>query len=567
MHQPTRFFSILALSTALTLGCQGGRSAAPAERIYLGGDIVTVDAQDRVAEGLAIREGRILAVGTEAEMMALRGPETQIIDLLDGAVLPGLIDGHGHLSTLARLAAATNVASPPVGPVRDIEQLLVIMRDDLERQKIPAGAFVVGNGYDDSLLAEGRHPTRHDLDRVSTEHPVVLLHTSLHLAAANTLALQRAGLDAKTPDPEGGVIRREADGVTPNGVLEETAMFVLLGQLPNPTAAQQQGLLQAAQRAYAKGGFTTVQEGAMGAPDFAHLRDASASGGLFVDVVGYPIITDAEKVFGDGFPTGRYQGRLKLSGVKLVLDGSPQGKTAWLSHPYHVPPHGRDADYRGYPWMKTETVTQLIAGVAKQGVQLIAHANGDSAADQLIEAVAAVRGMGLAVERPVMIHAQTVREDQLDRMQSLAMIPSFFSTHTFFWGDWHRDSVLGPERAARISPAATTLARGMVFTIHNDAPVVPPDGMRLLWSAVNRITRSGKVLGAAQRLSVLQAVRALTWNGAYQYSEENEKGSLEAGKRADLVVLERSPLRVDPRTIADIQVVATVKDGHVIYER
>jgi len=187
--------------------------------------------------------------------------------------------------------------------------------------------------------------------------------------------------------------------------------------------------------------------------------------------------------------------------------------------------------------------------------------------DQFIMAIrAATEKYGKADRRPVMIHAQTVREDQLDAMKELGIIPSFFGMHTYYWGDWHRDSVLGPERAARISPAASTLKRGMIYTQHHDAPVAMPNSLMILASQVNRTTRSGKVLGPEQRVSVMDALKSITINAAYQYFEEDTKGTLEPGKLADLVILEKNPLKVEPTDIKDIKVIETIKEGISIYK-
>jgi predicted amidohydrolase YtcJ len=166
-----------------------------------------------------------------------------------------------------------------------------------------------------------------------------------------------------------------------------------------------------------------------------------------------------------------------------------------------------------------------------------------------------------------MIHAQTVREDQQDAMRDEGIVPSYFAAHTFYWGDWHRDSVFGVERASRISPLKTTADRGMPYTIHNDTPVVPADMMRLWWAAVNRITRSGQVLGEAQRVSAAEALKAITINGAYQYFEEDRKGSIEVGKLADFVILESNPLKAEPMAIKDIAVLETIKEGVSVYRR
>ena len=289
-----------------------------------------------------------------------------------------------------------------------------------------------------------------------------------------------------------------------------------------------------------------MQDGASSPPGIAALQRFAAEQTPALDVVFYPQIQKVDQPLPEA-PVGAYLNRLKLGGVKLILDGSPQGKTAYLSKPYLVPPPGKPADYRGYPIYPQAFVDAALARFLPAHVPVIAHANGDAAEDMLIDAVERALALAPGVDhRTVMIHAQTLREDQLDRMRALHMIPSFFSAHTFFWGDWHRDSVLGKERAYRISPTRSALARGLPFTIHNDAPVVPPDAIRLLWATVNRLSRSGDVIGPDQRIGAEDALRALTANGAYQYFEEKTKGSLSVGKQADLVVLSADPRRARP---------------------
>jgi predicted amidohydrolase YtcJ len=396
--------------------------------------------------------------------------------------------------------------------------------------------------------------------------PIAILHVSGHLAVANSAALAAVGVSAQTIDPPGGHFRRRDGSREPNGVMEEAALFAVLGKSPlaAPVTPEQ---LRRALDVYASFGFTTVQDGASGAGEIAALTRLASEGGARLDVVYYPAIRDIAQPLPD-VPLHEYRAGVAWGGVKLILDGSPQGKTAFLREPYHVPPPGQPADYRGYPIFPQQFVDAALARFLPAGIPVLAHANGDAAEDMLIEAVA--RAVALAPDadhRTVMIHAQTLREDQLDRMRELRMIPSFFSAHPYYWGDWHRDSVLGPERAARISPTRSALARGIPFTIHNDAPVVPPDSMRLLWSTVNRITRSGKVLGPEQRIGIEDALRALTVNGAHQYFEEARKGTLAVGKQADLVVLSQDPLALAPEKLLELRVVETVARGRVVFER
>ena len=343
-------------------------------------------------------------------------------------------------------------------------------------------------------------------------------------------------------------------------------MQLALAKLPAPTLETAMAAMAANQSIYLRNGITTAQEGAGNPAQLAGLQAFGASGNLKIDLVGYQIMQTRDALSEDFAPSKTYQDHYRLGGIKLVLDGSPQGKTAWLTEPYHVIPSGNPDDYAGYGTMEAAEVDGLFSAAFGRDIQVLAHANGDAAADQLLAGVERAGVLhGNADRRTVMIHAQTARDDQLDKMRASGVIPSFYVAHTFFWGDWHRDSVLGPERASRISPLRTSLDKDMVLTIHNDSPVVPPDMMRLVWTAVNRKTRSGDVLGPDERISPMEALRAVTIDAAYQYFEEESKGSLEVGKRADMVILSADPTVVDPMAIADIAVLETIKDGAVIY--
>jgi len=539
-----------------------------ADRIFLGGPILTMDAHRPTVEAVAIRDGLILATGSEADVLQHRRPTTIVTGLGDHTLLPGFVDGHGHLSHVAAGLGSVNLSGPPVGAVTDIEGLVAELRRSLKARALPPGGWLLGRGYDPAFLVEGRHPTRGDLDRVSREHPVYITHVSGHLSAANSLALEMAGISAETADPSGGVIRRMAGTSEPDGALEESAMgFFNSGLIPPPTMESAHAQLAEAQRIYAAAGLTTAQEGAMSPGELTNLESAAADGRLFIDVVGYAFWAQARAMLSDR-PTGQYSGRFKLGGMKLMLDGSPQGKTAWLTQPYHIAPDGHDADYHGYPAMPDEQAFGLAEMAYTNGWQVIAHCNGDAAADQFLAAIDRAHAAHPGRDpRPVMIHAQTVREDQLDRMVELGMLPSFFASHIYYWGDYHRDSVLGPERASRISPLRSAFARGLRFNLHNDSPVVPPDMLRLVWCAVERRTRSDAVLGGDQAIGVIDALRAITIDAAFAHFEEDRKGSIAPGKLADLVILGADPTRVSPAEIHHIPVVETIKEGVTIHRR
>ena len=527
-------------------------------------DIVTVDEALPSAEAVAIRDGRILAVGTAADVLRQAGPQATVRDLGGATLVPGFIDAHGHLAIMSQAAAMANLQPPPAGPITDIASLQGALRD--WRAAHPQAPWIVGFGYDDTLLAEQRHPDRHDLDAVYADVPVILVHTSAHFVTCNTACLKLAGITADTPDPAGGVIRREADGA-PNGVFEETALYLVMRHLPPATQDMRIAGLTAIQKVYAKNGITTVQDGASTPQQIEDMRKAAAEGKFYLDIVAFQHFQDGASIGEDFVRLKAYDRHFRVGGIKLVLDGSVQGKTAWLTRPYHIPPAGQASGYSGYGTYTDQSVHDLMQEAHARGIQVLAHVNGDRAIDQLL----VIEGDLLAANpqddlRTVAIHAQTAREDQLDRMAELGIIPSFFAAHPFYWGDWHRDQAIGPERAAFISPLVAAKSRGLAFTMHTDSPVVPPDIIHLLWVAVNRETRTGEILGPDQRASALDAVRAVTLNAARQYSEEADKGSITPGKRADFAILSANPLKVPPADIRTITVLETVKDGDSVYK-
>ena len=529
--------------------------------LILSSDKVILMIGDQKAQPLsiAIKNKKIIWVGSHKNAKNIQGKH---IDFGDQAILPGFIDAHGHASYLAFATQVANLASPPVGGINTIKELQAELRKFIEESNLQPGEWVMGLGYDDSLLSEQRHPTKEDLDAVSTEHPIYLIHVSAHLGAANSLALSLANINTETKDPPGGKIRRYQNSSEPNGVFEETAAYPLQ-QLAMSAYKDPIGSVKSAMEIYAKNGITTAQDGASSKETISLMQAADAQGKINLDIISYPIGQNGLLKEIDTLSFGSYTGRIKIGGIKLILDGSPQGKTAYLTEPYYKPPHSESDSYKGYPLIPQSEVSKWVKEYAELKIPIMAHANGDAAADMLIEAVEQANMN--SDHRTIMIHAQTVREDQLDQMRELKIIPSYFSTHTFYWGDWHRDSVFGEERAMRISPTKSSLDRNMPFTVHNDAPVVPPDMIRLLWSTTNRKTRSGKVLGEEQKISTYAALEAMTINAAYQHFEDDIKGTIEVGKQADLVVLSEDPLSIHPEKLLNVKVVATYSKGTEIF--
>ena len=322
--------------------------------------------------------------------------------------------------------------------------------------------------------------------------------------------------------------------------------------------------MDAAQELYLSYGITTAQDGASNRQNLQLFDALAQAGRLQIDVVAYPMADGITMQELQGWQRylGRYSGRFKVGGLKTVLDGSPQGRTAWLSRPYE------GTDDCAYPYMTDDALYRICKTAVEHRQQLLVHCNGDAASEQFLTQYTRAwsESPDRPMLRPTMIHCQTVRDDQLDRMPALGMIPSIFVGHTWYWGDVHLKN-LGPERGARISPVRSALERGLVYNLHQDSPVTKPDMLHSVWCAVNRLTRSGAPIGPEQAVSVYDALKGVTCNAAYAYGEEASKGTLEPGKLADLVVLSADPLAVDPAALREIAVLATYKEGVCLYRR
>jgi predicted amidohydrolase YtcJ len=295
------------------------------------------------------------------------------------------------------------------------------------------------------------------------------------------------------------------------------------------------------------------------------LRGVADAGGFDIDIVTYiDVLSDRDFIIEN--VSQEYRNRLRIGGAKLTIDGSPQGFTAWRDRPYYSPVGNYPPGYVGYPAVKSEQVIDAAAWAYKNNIQLLVHSNGEGATDLLIAALrAAENEYGAGDRRPILIHGQFQREDQVASYQKLGLHPSLFPMHTFYWGDWHREHTVGPERADHISPVGWALARGMKFSSHHDAPVAFPDSMRVLDATVTRRSRTGDILGAEHRVDVITGLKAMTIWPAWQHFEEDQKGSLETGKLADLVILSRDPTEGDVETIDQIKVLETIKEGRTIF--
>lgn len=562
---------VLHLTAALLLtGASAAAVAQSADRIWTGGPILTMEDKAMRAEAIAVAGGKIVAVGPKADVMKLKGARTEVVDLKGRTLVPGFIDAHGHMVIGGLQALSANLLAPPDGNVTDIPGLLQTMRDWIAANKdaVAKTQLVIGFGYDQASLKEHRPPTREELDTVSAEYPIMLVHQSAHFGAFNSKGLEVVGIDASTKDPEGGVIQRKPGSQEPNGVLEELAFAnAAYKLLPRIGPNGMEVFAREGAKMWARYGYTTAEEG-KAIPDTARMLQKLAAQGAFdIDVVAYvDVLSDRDFIVANQSRT--YANRLRIGGAKLTIDGALQGFTGWRDRPYYKPVGNFPEGYSGYPSATAEQVFDSARWAAENKVQLIAHANGERASDLLIAAHSAVQGRFPDAQklRPVLIHGQAQRMDQVDSYKRLGVIPSLFPMHTYYWGDWHLEHVFGPVDGANISPTGWVRERDMIFTTHHDAPVAFPDSMRVLDATVTREARgSGRILGPDQRVDVITALKAMTIWAAYQKFEEDTKGSLTVGKLADFAILSRDPTAGDPTTIDRIKVTETIKEGRTIF--
>lgn len=472
-------------------------------------------------------------------------------DLAGKTLLPSFMDSHSHLTALAQTMGLVNLRE-----TTSISEIVTKLEQYRKKRNIPKGEWIVGFGYDHNFLAEKRHPNKIDL-KDFTENPILLAHVSGHMGVTNALGLEQMKIEKNTPNPEGGKIGKLSNGEV-SGYLEETAFYQYGASILQWGEEKIISCIEEAQQEYAKNGITTIQDGLIKPAEWKMLQIASNRSALYLDVVGYVDYYHPEIVRKHPEYVKKYKNHLKIGGYKLLLDGSPQGKTAWMSAPYEG-----EKEYKGYPVHTDQEVEEAVHQSVLENNQLLTHCNGDNAAEQLIRAYEKEEKEKVKKTRPVMIHAQTVRKDQLVRMKAINMLPSFFIAHTYYWGDIHQKN-LG-KRAETISPAKTAEELQLPYTFHQDTPVIDPNMLETIWCSVNRKTKEGNVLGKGECIGVYEALKAVTKNVAYQYFEEDTKGTIEEGKLADFVVLDKNPCKVEKDTIKEIKVVETIKEGKTIY--
>lgn len=529
------------------------------KKLYFNGTIITLDNQNNIFNCIYIENDTIKFVGDiENFNQKFNLNNIQKIDLNKKTIIPSFIDSHSHITSYAQTICLVDLAN-----CKSFEDIQNAIKNHIEKNNIEKGKWITGFNYDHEDLKEKTHPKKNILDDIAKENPVVLSHISGHIGVMNTMALKMLNITKDTKNPEGGEILKDENN-EPTGVLLENAYIRNVFKVPTPTLEELLNLLEKAQNDYFSFGITTCQDGFTKAQEFNLLKTFSESNQLKIDVVSYIDIKENSKIYLENKNTYAkdYINRYKIGGYKMFLDGSPQGRTAWVIEPY------LNSNEHGISTLSDTEVYSFISKALEDNAQLLTHCNGDAAADQLIsnfEKVLKDNGKEKTDTLPVMIHAQLVRPSQLDSMKKIGMIPSFFNAHTYFWGDIHIKN-LGIERASKISPMKTALEKNILFTMHQDTPVIKPNMIKSIWCAVNRISKNGVVLGEDEKISPLDALKAVTINAAKQYFEEDKKGSLEPEKFADFVILDRNILEIEPENIKDIKILETIKYGESVFK-
>ena len=535
------------------------------QTLYFNGNILTMDDQNSVAEAVLTQDETIVSSGREADLRAMLAEDAIQVDLQGKTMMPAFIDPHGHFPDPGFIRLfRVDLASAPRGDCPDMATALDRLR--AKADETAAGEWVMGVLFDNTAIAEKRMPTREELDSVSTDHPIWVIHASGHNGAANSMALLRHGVNRDTPDPLGGRFGRDPETGTLTGLIEGISAMGEMGDTIFLIDHERfwQGF-DATRDEYLSHGVTYAQNAWAARDMLALFNSLPVDVDPGIDLQILPV-GELEPELSQGPDALEWSGNphFTLGPRKLFTDGAFQLQTAFLSKPY-LKPVNPDAPC-GMTYADPAEHHAQVKKLHDMEFQIHCHCNGDAGLDLFLDAVDAAQNANpRADHRHTVIHGQVTRDDQLERMARLGVTVSFFSAHIHFWGDRHYDTFLGPERAKRISPAASAERYGVRYTIHNDASVTPTRPIHLAHCAVNRLTASGRLLGEDQKVSVMSALRAQTIDAAWQVFEESRRGSIEAGKLADFAVLSRSPMNA-PERLFETQVVQTIRRGQLVFQ-
>jgi hypothetical protein len=538
--------------------------ACEADLVLLNGKIITVDADFSAAQAVAVKGGRVQAVGSTEEIRRLAGKGTEVVDLKGKTVMPGLYDSHLHVVGTGTALQMINCRTPPM---MGIENMKRAVAEKVEQSK--PSEWIQGRGWDQAKLAEHRNPTRWDLDEVSPDNPVVLTRTCGHLLVANSAALKIAGITKKTKDPVGGRIVRDEKG-EPTGMLEESpAMNLVRLHIPPVGIPETMNAIKTACRAFNEAGITSVIDAGDTEDEMVAYQLLRERGELTCRVnfmlrsiqEGEPIEESVKRV--ENFPmiTGMGDELLRFQGLKILIDGGIGGRTALLREPYEGTP-----DNSGILTVPVENLQKLVDAANRRGMLCGVHCAGGKAMDIVLDAyrktdkVKPIKG-----RRFYLIHAYQPSEENFKTCRELGVLAASQPSFLYYLGDSYHENV-GPERSEWLKPHRAWIDHGIVVGGGTDSPVTPYPPFPSLWAAIARRTEvKGTQMGTEQCVTREEAIRMYTVNGAYLSFEESLKGSLEPGKLADMVILDRDILTCPEDEIRDTRVLRTFLGGKTVY--
>ena len=530
-----------------------------ADKIFVGGDIITVDDKNPEARAIAVHNGKIQAIGSETEVLKYEGYNTEVIDLKGNTLMPGFIDIHTHPILSAKTAETIDVSG-----FNHKNQVGVMESLNKGIEEKGSGEWVIAFGWDPAILRNLEAPTLKELDQMAPENPLFIIAQTLHSGFANSLALEEAGINKYSPNPEGGYFDKDENGELTGLIVEVGAMTKIADATPKYPRVAYLYLLTKQMETYSKAGYTTIV--APGLQPIIHkhiqsLQEVAEHPNSPVRVITYPLFDRLEKTY---FKPSQGNQKFKVLGPKFWIDGSPYAGGMAMNEPYLDNEFTRNklgikSGEKGHLNYDDERLFFLVNKFHKEGWQIAAHIQGERAAKQFLDAVEEAQQIFPRKDyRHRMEHNALVTREQLKRAFRLGVTPSFYIDHIYYYGDALKEVIVGPKRAARFMPVNSAKKAGHRFTLHTDSPSSPIGVLRMMRVAVTRKTRSGKyVLGHDEKITVNDAIKAVTINAAWQIFEEDTRGSLEVGKLADFTVLSRNLKKIPPEDWKSDEIVGT----------
>ncbi|GAA0449886.1 amidohydrolase [Alkalibacillus silvisoli] len=531
--------------------------------IIYNGEIITLEDELPHIKALGIEDGTITKVWTDVFDFE-EVTSKKWYNLEGKTLIPGFIDTHNHILMYAKMKSQVYCGSPAN---KNVQELLDTIENETKNQN--SNQWIIGFGYDDTMLKEQRHITREEIDKIAPDHPVFIRHISGHLAVVNSKALEVSGISDDIEDPSGGHFGRHSNGKLDGVLFELPVLEMVMRHLDQLTKDELTRLMIEASRDYIKQGITTNTDAAVGLDGGyseyeEHIRAITHPD--FKLKMRYMVMDDVlnEKPFDgmsadevDSYISFQSNGQARLDSAKFFQDGSIQGYTGALRDGYYL-----ESEHNGALIHEQETLNEMFQNAHDRGFRIACHGNGDLAIDSIIQAlIKAIEKFTREGHLHRIEHLQTAREEDLKRMAEYDIAASLFINHVYYWGDRHRDIFLGPKRAEKLDPLNSVREHDLLYTIHSDNPITAISPLFSIWAAVNRVTRDGHVLGEAEKIDALEALKSMTLYGARLNDTEETNGSIQVGKEADFAVLDENPLTIDPMKIKDIQIEQTFIDG------